>query len=529
MDKTDLIYYMVQRIIEQWQKVKVLNPGSCLYDDEWVRRMTGTFTLYTQCCLAIQEFESYYPRWRKQVFSPLNESICYGSFYKLQDLAKEISQDCIALNPCNAPIAYPVLLSYHLSQKDTPSFSSLVPNHEIQIMDYRSNITHLVEQFQKEEIEHIKLFNIAVQSLDVKRLQMDVVRAILNYAQMFYFGLQDCSIIRNAKCIEASEPERSQIKNNLEILKNDMNGLLKRQIESIEKEYTQIINTLSPSFVTPSSYSDNQYWQEEMNSLLPKMAEFDTLFVESKKMISKENTKISVDAEKLVRLFYHNDKAEAFFPLFTKYYYLFSMISHSEPQIMSEVERTEQVSQNCDIYISYNWEKDSNNAANHLAAVLDHNGIKYLRDKKDCFYRDNIKEFMMCLRAGKKIIIFLSKPYLESSNCMFELSGVMESDDYKNRLFPIIVDPTIRDDHYYVELVHCWEDKIKKLHQEITDIERISKEQAKPLKEKEKECRKVFEFLSKIKSYIDYTNSPSYDQMSENNFRDILNGIITEK
>lgn len=528
MANTESIYYLVQRIIDKWQKVKVLDPGSCLYDDEWVRRMTGTFALYTQCCLAIQEFEDYYPLWRKQVFSPLSDSICFASFKELQELANEISVDCKAIRPCKAPIAFPVLLSYHTSKNNESSISSFVPNCKIQINDYRSNITHLVNQYQSEEIDHIKLFNDAVQSLDIKRLQMDVVRAILDYAQMFYCALQDHKIVRNGGCVDVTEFEQNQIKSNMTYLKNDMNNRIIKQIMSIEEEYTYKINSVSLSYVTPSSYSNKQYWQDEMILLLPSMAQFSNLFVESKKTISIVGTKIFVDNEKLVQLFYHDDKAMNFFPLFAKYYYLFSMINNSMPLIKTENEIIEQADQDCDVYISYNWEKDSNNAVNHLTIVLDYNGIKYQRDKKDCSYRDNIKDFMSCLRKGKKIIIFLSKPYLESFNCMYELSGVMENDDYQERLFPIIVDPSVREDAYYVELVRYWEDEIKKLDQEITKIERVSEEQAKPLKEKAKESRRVFKFLSQIKSYIDYTNAPSYDQMSEINFKDLLNNIEKE-
>ena len=528
MNKTESLYYMIPRIIEKWEKIKDLDPNSCLYDDEWVRRMTGTFSLYTQCCVAILEYELHYLQWRNQVFSPLSDAICYGSFGKLQEIAEEIARNCITLRPCNAPIAFPILLSYHNSEDKKKSVYSLIPNYDVQIIDYRSNITHIAYQFPKEDIEHMGLFNKAVQSLDVKRLQMDVVRSILDYAQMFYCGIQDYNIIRKGNRINVSGVVQNQIMKSMSVLKNDMSNLLKRQIELIEEEYTKKINYVSLSFVTPSSYSNKQYWRDEMNLLLQSMAQFDKIFVESKKTISIVKSEIIIDTEKLVQQFYHNEKAEEFFPLFSKYYYLFSLINNSNPHIKEgnvTIHNTDK--QDCDVYISYNWENGSNNAVNHLSTILQYNGIKYKRDKLNCTYRDNIKNFMTSLRHGKKIILFLSKQYLESPNCMYELSGVIESPDYKERLFPIVVDASIRDDSYYVQLVHHWHERIDKLKREITDIEGMSEKQTKPLEEKMEENKKVFELLSEIKSYIDYTNSPSYDQMSETNFKDLLE-IITD-
>ena len=36
---------------------------------------------------------------------------------------------------------------------------------------------------------------------------------------------------------------------------------------------------------------------------------------------------------------------------------------------------------------------------------------------------------------------------------MYELSGIMENVNYKDRMLPVVVDDTIRDDDFYVELV----------------------------------------------------------------------------
>ena len=42
---------------------------------------------------------------------------------------------------------------------------------------------------------------------------------------------------------------------------------------------------------------------------------------------------------------------------------------------------------------------------------------------------------------------------------MYELSGIMENVNYKDRMLPVVVDDTIRDDDFYVELVKHWKEK----------------------------------------------------------------------
>lgn len=105
------------------------------------------------------------------------------------------------------------------------------------------------------------------------------------------------------------------------------------------------------------------------------------------------------------------------------------------------------------IYISYNWEGHSAHIVDYLGFVLENRGIPFKLDKKDCPYTVNIKEFMNAIRAGKTVIVVLSRPYLRSKNCMYELSGIMENVNYKDRMLPVVVDDTIRDDDFYVELV----------------------------------------------------------------------------
>ena len=105
------------------------------------------------------------------------------------------------------------------------------------------------------------------------------------------------------------------------------------------------------------------------------------------------------------------------------------------------------------IYISYNWEGHSSHIVDFLCFVLENKGIPYKRDKIDCHYMDNIKGFMDAIRAGKTVIVVFSRAYLMSKNCMYELTGILNDISFKDQILPVVVDDTIRDDKFYVDMV----------------------------------------------------------------------------
>ena len=179
------------------------------------------------------------------------------------------------------------------------------------------------------------------------------------------------------------------------------------------------------------------------------------------------------------------------------------------------------------VYISYNWEDKSNVTADYLYDTLQrHFAVR--RDKVDCNYRENIKEFMEAIREGQYIVLILSQEYLKSENCMFELVGVMKHPDYKNRLFPIVCDSkdsTVRDDDFYVELLKEWKQKLDEKKALVEKAKEANEKGAAPLEEKLKELVDVNEFLAEIKRYVDYANAPSFVAASNERFSRIIEAI----
>lgn len=181
------------------------------------------------------------------------------------------------------------------------------------------------------------------------------------------------------------------------------------------------------------------------------------------------------------------------------------------------------------VYVSYNWGSSSLHIVDYLCTVLENKGIPYKRDKKDCHYLDNIKEFMDSISAGNTVIVVFSKPYLKSKNCMYELTGILEDPCYKDRILPVVVDDTIRDSLFYVELVRHWKEERDKQKNVVEEIRKIDPKMAKPEKVRLAEIKKVYDFLMVIKDYIDWTNADNLDYLSSTRFGTIVREIIVRK
>lgn len=181
------------------------------------------------------------------------------------------------------------------------------------------------------------------------------------------------------------------------------------------------------------------------------------------------------------------------------------------------------------VYISYSWEKNSDNIVNHFCYVLTQKGIVYKRDKKDCSYLDNIKEFMNSIRNGETIIVVFSRKYMLSKNCMYELSGIMKHKGWQKRILPVVVDDSIRERSFYKELVRHWKGQINELEKETEDLKEFGANIVAPIEEELNECKTIFGFLPDLKRYVDWVNADSLNNLSSTNFKVLIDEIKETK
>ena len=127
---------------------------------------------------------------------------------------------------------------------------------------------------------------------------------------------------------------------------------------------------------------------------------------------------------------------------------------------------------NQQVYISYNWQEDSNEMANQLVQAFAAKGIEIIRDKTHTSYKDSIKNFMRQIGQGKCVVAVISDRYLKSENCMFELVEIARNGDFYQRIFPIILpDARIHKDFERIDYLKYWEDEKAKLQAKYKQID----------------------------------------------------------
>ena len=92
-----------------------------------------------------------------------------------------------------------------------------------------------------------------------------------------------------------------------------------------------------------------------------------------------------------------------------------------------------------EVFVSYKWGGDAETLVDDLQTRLDQVGIGLVRDKTEMSYRQSVRDFMRRIGAGKAVIVVLDKGYLESENCMFELTEIGARPEFRDRVFPVVL------------------------------------------------------------------------------------------
>lgn len=134
-----------------------------------------------------------------------------------------------------------------------------------------------------------------------------------------------------------------------------------------------------------------------------------------------------------------------------------------------------------EVFVSYAWGNESEKVVDRLEQTFRDRGIAVVRDKSDMQYRDSIQDFMRRIGRGKAIVVVLSKNYLESTSCMFELTQIAARGEMRKRVFPIVLeDAGIFEAVDRVEYVKVWEAKVRKLN---AALKKVNQEDLKGVRE----------------------------------------------
>lgn len=124
-----------------------------------------------------------------------------------------------------------------------------------------------------------------------------------------------------------------------------------------------------------------------------------------------------------------------------------------------------------EVFISYAWGGESERIVDRLEHTFLERGVLLVRDRNEVHYKDSIQSFMRRIGRGKCIVVVLSKRYLESKSCMFELTQIADRGDVLTRVFPIVLDDAdLSEAVKRVEYVKLWESRIRELNAALKEI-----------------------------------------------------------
>jgi RocCOR-like putative regulator of kinase activity/TIR domain-containing protein len=124
-----------------------------------------------------------------------------------------------------------------------------------------------------------------------------------------------------------------------------------------------------------------------------------------------------------------------------------------------------------EVFLSYAWGGESDRIADELAKTFAERGIPLVRDRNEMRYRDSILDFMNRLGRGKAVVVVLSRKYLESKSCMFELTQLGQ-DGVGKRVFPIVLeDADLYEPITRVGYIKHWEEKKRALNEAMKDVD----------------------------------------------------------
>lgn len=162
------------------------------------------------------------------------------------------------------------------------------------------------------------------------------------------------------------------------------------------------------------------------------------------------------------------------------------------------------------------------------------------RDVRTMGYKDDIEKFMQTIEQHDFTITIISDKYLKSRGCMYEISELMRSREYFDKLLFIVLsandikyyDSTVKEsdvkaDIYSInrfDYIKYWEsekEKIDRLDIEITDIA-LKQGIVDEAKQVAIISRNIAEFIEKLKNSM----GKSFDEMLADDFKDFLSIVL---
>lgn len=162
------------------------------------------------------------------------------------------------------------------------------------------------------------------------------------------------------------------------------------------------------------------------------------------------------------------------------------------------------------IFLSYCW-KDKKRA-DYIELKCSENYIKLLRDKYDLEDFKSIQKYMEQVKISDKCILVISEDYMKSENCMYEILQVLESENPKDKVIPIVYYKEIYKTSEIAKWIKYWDDKYNKLKASLEKLPEIGNES---LLQKLEMYKTISQKIGELIAIILDINSPEEDTIEK--------------
>lgn len=178
------------------------------------------------------------------------------------------------------------------------------------------------------------------------------------------------------------------------------------------------------------------------------------------------------------------------------------------------------------IFLSYSW-NDTDEADLVQSNLCQYEGISVLRDRDILGYSSDITKFMKRIKETDHAILVISKSYLESVNCMFEVSQIIKDEDYIQKITPILVkDVSIYSIEDRLKYARFWNEKYGYLNEEIR---KLNIEDNVSLVEELKKVKNICSAVDDILSVLNRHQFYKLETHIQNEFNDIFKAMDLDK
>lgn len=175
----------------------------------------------------------------------------------------------------------------------------------------------------------------------------------------------------------------------------------------------------------------------------------------------------------------------------------------------NEIYKEETNDKPINMFISYCWEDE-----NHAKEIEEHfkNTIVHThRDKIDIGIWKSIKEYMQSISDMDYAVLLISDRYLKSFNCMYEVLELMKDRNYKDKIFPAVIEAKIYNPIGRASYVLYWQQQYEELDKQIRAINPVN---LGKLPDDIKRAQNIASSVSEFLNIVSDMNNPNISDVS---------------